>query len=46
MPCNCKKRVVKTQHKKIQKETPKKPDSNGGASKTSTIRRIIRRTGR
>ena len=46
MPCNCKKRVVKTQPKKIQKAPAKKPDSNGGASQTSTIRRIIRRTGR
>ena len=43
MPCNCKKRVVKTQPKKIQKAPPKKPDSNGGASQTSTIRRYYKK---
>lgn len=46
MPCNCKKRAIKTQPKKIQKAPPRKPDGSGGPHKTSTIRRVIRRAGK
>lgn len=47
MPCNCGKRRVATQPKKIVKTPPRKPDGNGSNNtSTNVIRRIIRRAAR
>lgn len=48
MPCNCGKKRIVTQPKKVAKTPPKKPDAGGtpNSKSTTTIRRIIRRAGR
>lgn len=43
MACNCNKKRIVTQPKKVVKTPPRKPDSKNGDNSTSVIRRIIRK---